>query len=150
MINDNDRQIIGDPNPDFTFGITNNFTYKNIDLNIFFQGAVGGDIYNLTAVQLYNGDSNGLTDVLNSWTPQNTDSNIPRAAIRGRELSSRFVEDGSYVRLKNVALGYNFSNKMMQNIGFSSARLSVSAQNLLTLTGYSGLCLLYTSPSPRD
>ncbi len=138
-IDDNDRQIIGDPNPDFTFGITNNFTYKNFDLNIFFQGAVGGDIYNLTAVQLFNGDSNGLTDLLDAWSPTNTDTDIPRAAIRGRERSSRFVEDGSYVRLKNVALGYNLSNRTMQRIGFSSARLSVSAQNLLTFTNYSGL-----------
>ncbi len=139
MIDDNDRQIIGDPNPDFTFGIANTITYKNFDLNIFFQGAVGGDIYNLTAVQLYNGDSNGLTDVLNSWTPENTDTDIPRATIRGRERSSRFVEDGSYVRLKNIALGYSLPTGMLQNVGFSSARISISAQNLLTFTDYSGL-----------
>lgn len=139
VIDDNDRQIIGDPNPDFSFGISNTFTYKKFDVNIFFQGAVGGDIYNLTAVQLYNGDSNGLTDVLNSWTPQNTNTDIPRAAIRGRERSSRFVEDGSYLRLKNIALGYMLPLGMMQKIGFKSARLSVSAQNLLTLTNYSGL-----------
>ncbi len=139
LIDDNDRQIIGDPNPDFTFGIGNTLSYKNFDLNIFFQGAVGGDIYNLTAVQLYNGDSNGLTDVLDSWTPDNTDTDIPRAAIRGRERSSRFVEKGSYMRLKNVALGYNLPSNILQNIGFSSVRLSVSAQNLLTFTNYSGL-----------
>jgi len=139
VIDDNDRQIIGDPNPDFTFGITNNFSYKNFDLNIFFQGAVGGDIYNLTAVQLYNGDSNALTDILNSWSPDNTDTDIPRAAIRGRERSSRFVEDGSYVRLKNVALGYNFPSGLTEKAGINSLRLSVSAQNLLTFTNYSGL-----------
>ena len=138
-IDDNDRQIIGDPNPNFTFGFTNTFSYKNFDLNIFFQGAVGGDIYNLTAVQLYNGDSNGLTDVLNSWSPENTNTDIPRAAIRGRELSSRFVEDGSYVRLKNVALGYSLPNGILDRVGVGSARLSLSAQNLLTLTNYSGL-----------
>ena len=139
MIDDNDRQIIGDPNPDFTFGMTNSFSYKGFDLNIFFQGAVGGEIYNLTAVQLYNGDSNGLTDVLNSWTPQNTDTDIPRATVRGRERSSRFVEDGSYVRLKNVALGYSLPAGLLENIGISSARVSLSAQNLLTFTNYSGL-----------
>ncbi len=138
-IDDNDRQIIGDPNPDFTFGITNTFSYKNFDLNVFFQGAVGGDIYNLTAVQLFNGDSNGLTDVLNSWTPENTGSNIPRASIRGRELSSRFVEDGSYVRLKNIALSYTLPANILQNVGLSSVRFSLSAQNLITLTDYSGL-----------
>ena len=139
VIDDNDRQIIGDPNPDFTFGASNTFSYKAFDLNIFFQGAVGGDIFNLTAVQLYNGDSNGLTDVLNSWTPENTDTDIPRAVIRGRERSSRFVEDGSYLRLKNVALGYNLPTGMMRKIGFASGRLAVSGQNLLTFTNYSGL-----------
>jgi len=139
MIDDNDRQIIGDPNPDFTYGVTNTLSYKNFDLNIFFQGAVGGDIYNLTAVQLYNGDSNSVTDILNSWTPENTETDIPRAAIRGRERSSRFVEDGSYARLKNLALGYTLPDGALQNVGFSSIRLTVSAQNLLTFTNYSGL-----------
>jgi len=139
MIDDNDRQVIGDPNPDFTFGINNTFSYKSFDLNIFFQGAVGGDIYNLTAIQLFNGDSNSVTDVLNSWTPTNTDTDIPRAVIRGRERSSRFVEDGSFARLKNVALGYTLPTSMLGNVGFSSARITVSAQNLLTLTNYSGL-----------
>ena len=139
IIDDNDRQIIGDPNPDFTFGMTNTVSYKNFDLNIFFQGAAGGDIFNLTAVQLYNGDSNGVTDVLNSWTPDNTETDIPRAAIRGRERSSRFVEDGSYLRLKNIALGYTLPTNLLQNAGISSARLTLSAQNLLTVTGYSGL-----------
>jgi len=139
LIDDSDRQIVGDPNPDFTFGLTNDFTYKKFDLNVFFQGAVGGDIYNLTAVQLYNGDSNGVTDVLNSWTPQNTDTDIPRASIRGRERSSRFVEDGSYVRLKNIALGYGLPTNLLENVGISAARLSISAQNILTLTNYSGL-----------
>ena len=139
LIDDNDRQIIGDPNPDFTFGINNTFSYKNFDLNVFFQGAVGGDIFNLTAIQLYNGDSNAVTELLDSWTPQNTDTDIPRAAIRGRERSSRFVEDGSYLRLKNLSLGYNLPENLMRNIGFSSARVSLSAQNILTITNYSGL-----------
>lgn len=139
VIDENDRQIIGDPNPDFTYGISNAFTYKNFDLNVFFQGAQGGDIFNLTAVQLFNGDSNSVTDILNSWTPQNTDTDIPRAAIRGRERSSRFVEDGSYLRLKNIALGYQLPRDLVQRIGLSSARVSVSAQNILTFTNYSGL-----------
>ena len=79
-----------------------------------------------------------MTELLNSWTPQNTDTDIPRAAIRGRERSTRFVEDGSYARLKNIALGYSLPDNLMRNIGFSSARLSISAQNILTLTNYSG------------
>lgn len=139
-IDTNDLQIIGDPNPDFTWGFTNNFSYKNLDLNIFFQGAQGGEILNLTNVQLFNGDSNSITDVLNAWTPSNTDSNIPRnVASRGREISTRFVEDGSYVRLKNIALGYNFPSDFVEKLGMDNLRISVSAQNLLTFTKYSGL-----------
>lgn len=139
-IDTNDLQIIGDPNPDFTWGFTNNFSYKNLDLNIFFQGAQGGEILNLTNVQLFNGDSNSITDVLNAWTPSNTDSNIPRnVASRGREISTRFVEDGSYVRLKNIALGYNFPSDFVEKLGMDNLRISVSAQNLLTFTRYSGL-----------
>ncbi|WP_298338955.1 TonB-dependent receptor [uncultured Algibacter sp.] len=138
-ITTDDQQIIGDPNPDFTYGITNNFTYKNFDLNIFFQGSQGGDIMNLTAVQLFNGDSNATTDVLNAWTPTNTDTNIPRATLRGKQISSRFVEDGSYLRLKNIALGYNFPSEVIDKLGISSMRFAISAQNLLTFTSYSGL-----------
>lgn len=135
-----DQKIIGDPNPDWTMGITNNFSYKNFDLNIFFQGAYGGDVFNLTNVQLYNGDSNALKDVLNAWTPTNTDTNIPRVVgSRGREISSRFVEDGSYIRLKNIALGYNLPSEVTEKLGMDNVRLSISAQNLLTFTSYSGL-----------
>ena len=68
-----------------------------------------------------------------------TNTDIPRAAIRGRERSSRFVEDGSYVRLKNIALGYNLPTGFLKNSGISSVRISVSAQNILTITDYSGL-----------
>ena len=139
LIDENDRQVIGDPNPDFTFGVTNTVSYKNFDLNVFFQGAVGGDIFNLTAIQLYNGDSNSVTEILDSWTPENTDTDIPRAAIRGRERSTRFVEDGSYVRLKNIAVGYTLPSTLLERAGIASARVSVSAQNLATFTGYSGL-----------
>jgi len=134
-----DQKIIGDPNPAWTFGLTNNFTYKNFDLNIFFQGVQGGDIMNLTNVQLFNGDSNSTTAVLNSWTPSNTDTNIPRAKLRGKEISSRFVEDGSYIRLKNIALGYNLPSSVVEKLGLDSFRISISAQNLLTITDYSGL-----------
>lgn len=139
-ISTDDQKIIGDPNPDFTMGITNNFTYKNFDLNIFFQGAFGGDIFNLTRVQLLNGDSNALRDVLDAWTSTNTDTDIPRVVgNRGREISSRFVEDGSYMRLKNIALGYSVPSTFAKKLKMDNIRLSISAQNLLTFTNYSGL-----------
>jgi len=138
-ITTDDQTIIGDPNPDFTFGITNSFTYKSFDFNIFFQGSQGGDVMNLTNVQLFNGDSNATRDILDAWTPTNTDTDIPSAKLRGKEISSRFVEDGSYVRLKNIALGYTLPSTVTDRLNISNVRLSVSAQNLLTFTNYSGL-----------
>ncbi len=140
-IDTSDRDIIGNPNPDFTWGITNNFNYKNWDLNVFFQGSQGGDIFNMTNVQLYNGDSNTTYDYYNNaWTATNTDTDDPRVGNNSnREISSRFVEDGSYIRLKNIAIGYNLPADILDQIGLSKLRLSLSAQNLLTFTDYSGL-----------
>ena len=135
-----DNMIIGDPNPTFTWGMNNNISYGSFDVNIFFQGAQGGDILNLTNVQLFNGDSNSTTDVLNAWTPDNTGSDIPRnVASRGREISSRFVEDGSYVRLKNLSIGYSLSSALTDRLNIGDARITLGAQNLLTFTSYSGL-----------
>ncbi|MRX64783.1 SusC/RagA family TonB-linked outer membrane protein [Maribacter luteus] len=139
VITTDDQKIIGDPNPDWTMGITNNFSYKNFDLSIFFQGSYGADVMNLTNVQLFNGDSNATREILDSWTPTNTDTDIPRAKLRGKQITSRFVEDGSYIRLKNIALGYNLPSDITEKLGMQNVRLSLSAQNLLTFTDYSGL-----------
>ena len=131
-----DRTIIGDPNPDYTFGISNNLTYKNWDLNVFLQGSQGGEIFNMTNVQLFNGDSNTTYAYFNA--AQN--GTAPRAGNNSdREISSRFVEDGSYIRLKNIALGYNLDSALVEKLGVKSFRLTLSAQNLLTITDYSGL-----------
>tara|TARA_R110001592_G_scaffold76099_2_gene229965 strand:- start:5291 stop:8341 length:3051 start_codon:yes stop_codon:yes gene_type:complete len=136
-----DRTTIGNPNPDFNFGITNNFTYKDFDLSIFFQGSQGGEVMNLTNVQLTNGDANTTRDNFNSaWTSTNTNTNTPRVGNNSnREISSRFVEDGSFVRLKNIALGYNLPSEISEKLGVDKVRFSMSAQNLLTFTNYSGL-----------
>lgn len=142
VIDDGDRTVIGNPNPDFTWGgITNDFRYKNWDLNLFFQGSQGGEIFNMTNVQLNNGDANTTYAYFNNaWTPSNTDTDQPRVGNNSnREISSRFVEDGSYVRLKNLAVGYNLPSDVLKTIGVEKLRLSVSAQNLLTITNYSGL-----------
>ena len=140
-ITSDDRQIIGNPNPDFTWGLTNNFSYKNFDFSIFLQGSHGGEIFNMTNVQLYNGDANTLQDYYeNAWTPTNTDTDDPRVGNSSfREISSRFVEDGSYIRLKNISVGYNLPKKLTSKYGIENLRLTVSAQNLLTFTNYSGL-----------
>lgn len=140
-ISDTDRGIIGNPNADFNWGFTNNFTYKNFDMNIFFQGSSGGEIFNMTSVQLLNGDSNTTKSYFeNAWTAENTNTDQPRVGNNSnREISSRFVEDGSYIRLKNIAVGYNLPTQTVQKLGIENIRLAVSAQNLLTFTSYSGL-----------
>tara|TARA_R110000765_G_scaffold77645_1_gene152587 strand:+ start:8651 stop:11686 length:3036 start_codon:yes stop_codon:yes gene_type:complete len=140
-ITEADRTTIGNPNPDFTWGFTNNISYKNLDLSIFLQGSQGGDIFNLTNVQLTNGDANTTRAYYNSaWTPTNTDTNTPRVGNNSnREISSRFIEDGSYVRLKNISLGYTVPSDITEKLGLDNLRLSLSGQNLLTFTNYSGL-----------
>jgi TonB-linked SusC/RagA family outer membrane protein len=141
VISDEDRTIIGNPNPDFTWGLTNSFKYKSFDLNIFFQGSHGGEIFNMTNVQLFNGDANTTYEYYeNAWTSSNTDTEHPRVGNSSfREISSRFVEDGSYVRLKNIALGYTLPSDIAEKIKMEKIRVSFSAQNLLTFTNYSGL-----------
>ncbi|WP_299058582.1 TonB-dependent receptor [uncultured Polaribacter sp.] len=141
VIDTDDQMIIGDPTPNFTYGITNNFTYKNWDLNVFIQGSQGGEIFNMTNVQLFTGDGNTTYENFNNaWSTSNTNTNIPRVGNNSpREFSSRFIEDGSYVRLKNIALGYNLPESVLEKLGVQNIRLALSAQNLLTITDYSGL-----------
>ena len=92
-------------------------------------------------MQLNNGDSNTTRDYYNNaWTPTNTNTNEPRVGNNSnREISSRFVEDGSYIRLKNIAVGYNLPSDVVEKMGLDNLRISLSAQNLLTFTNYSGL-----------
>jgi TonB-linked SusC/RagA family outer membrane protein len=137
-ITTDDRKIIGDPNQDWTMGITNTFTYKNLDLNLFFQGAYGGDIFSFTNLELASGGSNATTEAINAWTPSNMDTNVPSAAVRDKRVTSRFVYDGSYIRLKNVALGYTLPFETAEKLGMTNVRLSISGQNLFTFTDYPG------------
>ncbi|MGB3149320.1 MAG: TonB-dependent receptor, partial [Maribacter sp.] len=138
VINGDDRQIIGDPNPDWIAGLNNNFRYKNFDMNVFFQASVGGDIFSYTFLELASGESNATTEVLNAWTPANTNTDIPSAAVREKRITDRFVYDGGYVRLKNLSLGYNLPLDIVNKIGFNGIRLSLSGQNLLTFTDFPG------------
>lgn len=144
VINGDDRQIIGNPNPDWIAGLNNNFRYKDFDLNIFFQAAVGGDIFSYTFLELASGESNATREVLNAWTPTNTDTNVPSAAVREKRITDRFVYDGSYVRLKNLALGYNLPIDLANKMGMNGIRFSLSGQNLLTFTNFPG-----TDPEAR-
>ncbi|WBO82790.1 SusC/RagA family TonB-linked outer membrane protein [Hymenobacter yonginensis] len=140
-----DRTFIGNPNPDFTYGITNTLGFKGFDLSFFIQGVQGNDVYNInrfiTESALY-GSNNGTTRVLNRWTGPGTSNDVPRA-IDGDpntnlRVSSHFVEDGSYVRLKNLTFGYTLPQTLLSRISASQVRFYVTAQNLATLTKYTG------------
>lgn len=138
-IDKEDWEFIGDPNPDFIFSWTNNFTYKNFDLSIFINGSYGNDIMHLGRGEygMVSPFASQRRDVLNYWTPTNTNTNIPAPRTAPHAylpLSSWMIEDGSYIRLKNVVLGYRFPIRKT----IESLRVYVSAQNLLTITNYSG------------
>ncbi|MFK8268663.1 SusC/RagA family TonB-linked outer membrane protein [Capnocytophaga cynodegmi] len=141
-VDSNDKTFIGDPNPDFTFGLTNDFTYKNFSLNIFLQGSYGNDIYNASRIEMegmYDG-KNQSTAVLNRWRTPGQITDIPRA-IRGTNnifASSRWVEDGSYLRVKSVTLSYNVPVQSLERLGVRKIQPYFTAQNLLTFTNYKG------------
>lgn len=141
-ITSSDKTYIGNPNPDFTFGLTNNLSYKGFNLNIFFQGAVGNDIYNASRMEtegMYDA-KNQSTEVLNRWRIPGQITDMPRAVATTDNLkaSTRFIEDGSFVRLKTVTLSYNFAGGLLKKWGVSRLQPYVTAQNLFTITGYSG------------
>jgi len=141
ILNNDDRTIIGDPNPDFIWGFNNEFTYRNFDLNCFIQGSQGNDVlsYTLLELETLSGINNTTTEGLNRWTTTNTNTNIPRAfAGRPQRVSSRFIFNGSYVRFKNLALGYTLPTEMLTRIKLQKVRLYVSAQNIFTITQYRG------------
>lgn len=141
----NDRTFIGDPTPDFTFGLTNNFSYKNFDLSITMAGQVGGDILAASKwAYLTNMDGSRvpLAAVADRWrSPENPGSGVyPRTLVNttalGRSVNSQWIEDGTYLTAKNIALGYKFnlkSNRMLSNL-----RVYASVQQAFIITGYSG------------
>ena len=145
VIDSNDRTIIGRGLPIHTGGFTNSFEYKGIDLSIFFQWSYGNDIMNANRLFFESGNNksrelNQYASYINRWTPENPDSDIPSATDSGsnRVFSSRIVEDGSFLRLKNVTLGYTFPGQLTKKWKIDKARVYVAAQNLWTWTGYSG------------
>ncbi|QEC44374.1 SusC/RagA family TonB-linked outer membrane protein [Pseudobacter ginsenosidimutans] len=143
IIDDKDRTIIGDVNPKFTYGITTNFNYKRFDLNIFVNGRQGGNIVNMN-YRLFNdvGSYNNVTQEAwdNRWTPENWEhATYPKAwKTEGRPMyiTKRFLEDGSFIRLRNVVLGYNVplsSTRILERL-----RIYISGTNLLTISNYKG------------
>jgi len=145
VIDASDRTYLGSFLPDFLYGLNFSANYRNFDFTLFFQGSQGNKIYNGTKVitqgmlRLFNAG----TDVLNAWTPNNTNTDIPRAVSgdpnSNTRTSDRFVEDGSYLRLKNISLGYSVPASALQSFSrgtLANARIYVAAQNLLTFTKY--------------
>lgn len=133
-----DRTMIGNPNPDFTFGFTNNFKFGNAYLDVLFTGSQGNEIFNASRLdlELMNDFKNQSTAVLNRWKTAGQVTNMPKANDpNSLHISDRFVEDGSYIKLKAVTLGYNFKNLFK---GVSNLNLYVTGQNLYTWTNYSG------------
>lgn len=142
IINEADRTIIGNANPDFSWGLTNKFSYKGIDLSIFIQGVHGNDIVNAYLFEI--GTLAGETNVLkeyweNRWTPENPSGQYTKVNPSDRNtFSDAQVEDGSFIRIKNVTLGYSLPSAWLTRARMSSARLYLSANNVLTFTDYRG------------
>lgn len=141
-ITTNDRTVIGNGTPKGFGGLTNTFAYKGIDLNFTFTFSYGNQIYNATrmfACQSQDERANMMAEVADRWTPSNASNAVP--AWNGyvkNELYSRFVEDGSYFRFKNITLGYTLPEKLTRKAYISRLRFYVSAQNLFVASGYSG------------
>ena len=144
VINDSDRTVIGNPNPSWLFSMNNSLSYKGFELSVFLQGIAGNKIYNANNI-----DNTGMaaaynqtTDVLKRWQGEETSNSMPRAVFgdpnQNTRVSDRFVENGSYLRLKNITLSYTFPKQWLQKAQIENARLSLSCENVATITGYSG------------
>lgn len=143
-IDENDKTDIGNPHPDFTYGLNINVGYKNWDLTAFFQGTQGNDIFALMKYDWYFGGANSATlkdAFYKSWTPQNPNAEAPKLNSKNssgiNSLPSTFyVEDGSYFRCKNLQIGYSFNKKLLQKFHIESFRIYAGVQNLFTITKY--------------
>ncbi|WP_288854233.1 TonB-dependent receptor [uncultured Bacteroides sp.] len=144
VINDSDRTVIGNPNPSWLFSMNNSLSYKGFELSVFLQGIAGNKIYNANNI-----DNTGMAaaynqtiDVLERWQGEGTSNSMPRAVFgdpnQNTRVSDRFVENGSYLRLKNITLSYTFPKQWLQKARIENARLSLSCENVATITGYSG------------
>jgi hypothetical protein len=137
-----DRTYIGNPTPDFTYGFNTDFSWKGLELNLFFQGSQGNDIFNNT-IRYDFSYVNRPSTALNRWTGPGTSNSEPRVNLndpnQNARVSDRFVEDGSYLRLKNVQLAYNLSKPWLKKMHFDKVKVYIAGQNIVTFTKYSGL-----------
>jgi len=139
IITTDDRKITGNPNPDFTLGVTNTFGYKGFDFSFFLHGVFGGDVYNGTWMYLQAPTDldQQTTEVLRAWKNPGDVTDIPR--VTDGLKSSRFIENGSFLRIKNVTFGYTLPKDLLKKLWLKSARIYVSGQNLYTFTAYTGM-----------
>ncbi len=145
IIDDKDRDHLGNPFPDFMYGLNINLTYNNFDLSVLTQGIQGNDVYFLYggfATEVQSRGFNSYAQILDRWTPEHTNTNIPKVSLDdrngNRRISTRWLEDGSYLRIRNITLGYNFKD-LIKTDAIGSMRLYMSIQNAFTFASYSGL-----------
>ena len=145
LINEEDRRHVGSPFPDFTYGLNALFSYKNVDISFFFQGIEGNDIYYYMG-RIANDvvrPFNSTTEILDRWSGEGANTTMPRVARidanNNLRNSTRFLRDGSYLRLKNITIGYNMPAKVLDKLRMQICRIYLSGQNLLTFSDYPGL-----------
>lgn len=144
VVDEKDITFIGSPLPKFTYGLTNSFNYKNIDFSFFLQGSYGAKIFNFLRWQLEKMDNpyyNQLKTVMDRYTETNTGGSLPRFTntnVNNVYMSDRYVENGSYLRIQNVTLGYRLPASILSKVKLSNVRLYLTVQNLHTFTDYSG------------
>ena len=145
VIDEKDRSHLGNPFPDFVYGVNLGFNWKNFDFSTLIQGVKGNDVYFLYGNFAYETQLRGFNsyrEVLNAWTPENPNTDIPIASVDdrngNRRASTRFLEDGSYLRVRNISLGYNLKNALKWD-AINNLRIYVTAQNAFTFTKYPGL-----------
>lgn len=144
-LDEEDKRMIGNPIPDAIYGFNIGMAWKGFDLSLQFGGTIGNDIFN--AMRLYTYSLTDITNkdraLLNYWTPNRTNTNIPRLAAadynNNNRLSDRYVEDGSYLRLRNVQIGYTLPSSLIKKMMLQNVRIYLSGQNLLTISSYSGI-----------
>ncbi len=143
ILNEEDHVLLGNANPDFSYGLGNTFEYKNWSLNIFMSGVYGNEIanFNRFGLESFDGLRNNSTAALNRWTINNPTNEYPRANAdprRSNTFSDIQVEDGSYLKVRDITLGYNFNSTVLSKLGMSSFKLYASAKNSFVFTNYSG------------
>lgn len=144
VINEQDRTVLGNPNPTWLFSLNNRFTWRGFELQIYLQGVAGNKIFNSTRIDMEGMAAayNQYAKTSNRWTGEGTSNSMPRAVWGdpngNNRVSDRWVEDGSYLRIKNITLAYNLPGKLLRHIGMEHARVCFSCENVATFTSYSG------------